>query len=114
MKIKLSLLPKQFEFFMCEDQFAAFVAGVGSGKSRVAADWTLYGARKWPKARHFIFGNTFSQLRSGTMKTFFEACDRWGLRFIDRLRDKAVYLPEIGCKIEVWTRDDAELFRSLE
>lgn len=70
--------------------------------------------RRWPKARHFIFGNTFSQLRSGTMKTFFESCDRWKLRFIDRLRDKAVYLPEIGAKIEVWTRDDAELFRSLE
>jgi hypothetical protein len=74
----------------------------------------LYNAKRWPKARLFIFGNTFSQLRSGTMKTFFEACDRWKVRFVERLRDKAVLLPEWGAKIEVWTRDDAELFRSLE
>jgi len=112
--ITLDLLPTQYEFITCEDQFAAFIGGLGCGKTRAASEWLLLGAMRWPKARHFIFSNTFSQLKSGTMATFFEACHRFGFRYVDRVRDKYVYLPDLGCKIEVWTADDAELFRSLE
>ena len=112
--IKLDLLPTQYDFITCEDQYAAFVGGLGCGKTRAASEWLLIGAFRWPRARHFIFSNTFSQLKSGTMSTFKEVCERVGLRIVDRVRDKFVYLPDIGCKIEVWTCDDADLFRSLE
>jgi len=112
--INLDLLPAQYDFITCEDQYAAFVAGLGAGKSRCASEWLLLGALRWPEARHFIFSSTFSQLKSGTMQTFFEVCRRLGFRYVDRIRDKMVYLPDIGCKIEVWTCDDPDLFRSLE
>ena len=112
--ITLDPLPTQYDFITCEDQYAAFVAGLGAGKSRAASEWLLIGALQWPEARHFIFSSTFSQLKSGTMQTFFETCRRMGFRYVDRIRDKVVYLPDIGCKIEVWTSDDPELFRSLE
>jgi hypothetical protein len=112
--VTLDLLPTQSAFYDCEDEFAAFIGGVGSGKTRVASDWTLLGAAKWPLARHFIISNTFAQLKSGTMTTFFEACYRWGLRYVDRIHDKRVMLPDLGATIEIWTADDPDLFRSLE
>lgn len=112
--VALDLLPTQEGFFSCEDEFAALIGGLGSGKTRVASDIMLYGAARWPRARHFIISNTFAQLKSGTMTTFFEACHRWGLRYIDRIRDKFVLLPDLGAKIEIWTADDPDLFRSIE
>ena len=112
--VKLDLLPAQDDFIYCEDQFAAFVGGLGCGKSLAGSLWMLLGALRYPEARHFIFSNTFKQLQSGTMVTFFETCERLGVKYVDRIRDKAVYLPEWGVKIEVWTADDADLFRSLE
>lgn len=116
--VPLDLLPTQADFFECEDEFAALIGGLGSGKTRIASEIVLRDAARWPKARHFIISNTYSQLKSGTLVTFFEACQRWGLRYIDRTSPsntpKHVIFPELGAKIEVWTADDPDLFRSIE
>jgi len=113
--IHCSLLPKQHEFIRCQDYVAAFVGGLGSGKTKAACIWTLKHAINYPRARRFIFSNTFPQLQSGTMVSFFAECDEWGLLYIDRIRtQKKVILPDLGATIEVWTAYNAELFRSLE
>src|SRR5579863_5827759 len=112
--VALKLFPTQADFLDCEDMYAAFVGGWGCGKTRCASDWVLLNATRWPKASHFIFSNTFAQLKAGTMVTFFDRCQAWGLRYIDRILDKRVVLPDLGATIHVWTADDANLFHSLE
>lgn len=112
--LDLNLFPAQADFLGCEDMYAAFIGGWGCGKTRCASDWVLLGAVRWPQAAHFVFSNTYAQLKAGTMETFFGRCKAWGLRYIDRILDKRVMLPDIGATIHVWTADDANLFHSLE
>ncbi len=112
--VPLDLFPAQADFLDCQDMYAAFVGGWGCGKTVAGSDWTLMNAMRWPKASHFIFSNTYAQLKAGTMVTFFDRCHHWGLRYIDRILDKRVVLPDIGATINVWTADDSNLFHSLE
>jgi hypothetical protein len=114
-RITLSHLPEQARFFQSTAREAALVGGLGYGKTHVASDWILAGAIRYPKARHFIFSNTFPQLMAGTMRTFFEACERWGLNYIDRVRmEHYVLLSDIGAKIEVRSADKPINYKSIE
>ncbi len=113
--VTLRHLPTQAAFYDCEDDEAALVGGLGFGKTRVASDWTLTGAAEFPHARHFIFSNTYSQLIAGTLETFFEACEDWGLRYRDRVHStKEIRLPDLGATIEVRSVDKPINWKSLE
>lgn len=119
--VTLDHLPVQAEFYRCADDAAALVGGLGYGKTHVAADWILSAAVGYPNLGPkgipglFIFSNTYPQLTTGTMHTFYEACDRWGLKYRDNVRDKhQVYLPDIGVTIGVWSVDKPINFKSLE
>jgi hypothetical protein len=114
-KVQLYHLPAQADFYDCSDLFAAFVGGVGYGKSYVAADWILTLACLYPQARLFIFSNTYTQLRAGTLRTFFERCDHWGIKYVDRVHlSKEIDLPELGAMIEVRSQDQPINYKSLE
>jgi hypothetical protein len=49
------------------------------------------------------------------MSSFFEACDRWGLKYKDSILQKhKIYLPDLGANIGVWSVDNPINFKSLE
>lgn len=118
--VRLQHLPPQQDFFFDSSRLLAFVGGIGSGKTYVASDKMLALIMRYPLARFFILSNTFAQLKSGTMMTFFARCRHWGFTYVDRIREKYVIVEKwvgpqrIRAKIECWTADDYELFRSLE
>ncbi len=116
MHVLLEHLPTQSEFYHCEDEGpVALVGGLAYGKTHVASDYILKRAAKYPRARHFIFSNTYPQLMSGTLKTFYERCDHWGLRVIPRVRDlHKILIPQFSAEIEVWSVDRPINFKSLE
>jgi hypothetical protein len=118
--ISLKHLPTQEDFFYDKSRLSAYVGGIGTGKTYVASDKLLATIIRYPLARYFILSNTFAQLKSGTMMTFFARCRHWGFEYVDRIREKYVIVQKwvgpqlIRAKIECWTADDYELFRSLE
>jgi len=118
--IYLKHLPVQQDFFFDPSRLLAYVGGIGSGKTYVASDKLLEKIINYPLARFFILSNTFAQLKSGTMMTFFARCRHWGFEYVDRIREKYVIVSKwvgprlVRAKIECWTADDWELFRSLE
>jgi hypothetical protein len=114
-RVRLRHLPEQARFYAAPEREAAFVGGLGYGKTRTTCDWLLTGAAEYPKARHFIFSNTYSQLIAGTLRSFFEVCDYWGLTYVDRVHTyKEIRLPQLGATIEVRSVDKPINWKSLE
>jgi hypothetical protein len=114
-RVVLNHLPEQHRFYNAPEREAAFVGGLGYGKTRTACDWLLTGAARYPKARHFIFSNTYSQLVAGTLRSFYEVCEHWGLEYIDRVHSsKEIRLPKFGATIEVRSVDRPINWKSLE
>lgn len=122
MKVELNHLPAQSDYFNAEDDTVCFVGGLGCGKSKVAADDILRVASLYPKCGKgkntpgiAIFSNTYAQLIDGTMGTFFEACDRWGIKYKDYILQKhKIYLIDLDCWIGVWSVDNPINYKSLE
>ena len=111
MRVELNLLPAQHQYFNAQEDTCCFVAGLGAGKSKVASDDILRVASQFPRCGKgkdtpgiAIFSNTYAQLVNGTMATFFEACDNWGLSYKDSILQKhKIYLPDLGANIGVWS-----------
>ena len=115
MRVRLNHLAEQNKFYNALERQAAFVGGLGYGKTRTASDIILTGAAQYPKARHFIFSNTYSQLTSGTLRSFYEVCDYWGLQYVDRVHThKEIRLPKLGATIEVRSVDKPINWKSIE
>lgn len=122
MRVELDHLPAQDEFFNAQEDQVAYVGGVGSGKTRVGSDDVLKVAALYPKCGQnddtpgiAIFSNTYPQLVDGTMASFFDRCESWGVSYIDKIRSEhKVYLPRLGAWIGVWSVDDPDKFKSLE
>lgn len=117
MEVTLRHLPAQADFYACQDRYAAFVGGLGYGKTMTAADWILTCAVEYPDLGDdlWIFSNTYSQLRDGTLRTLFEQCDEWGLTYkVDLMQKKTVTFPDIGATIHVRSADRPINFKSLE
>lgn len=113
--IRLDHLPAQYDFFEATERQVAFVGGLATGKTHVASDWILNGAVEYPRGRFGIFSNTYPQLTTGTLETFYERCEDWGLKYIPHVRDRhKVYLPDIPAVIEVWSADKPINYKSLE
>jgi hypothetical protein len=121
MSILLEHLPVQDEFYRCTDSPIAFIGGLATGKTMVAADKILTSLARYPKAPHYIFSNTYDQLKSGTLHTFFERInDVWlpaypQFQYIDRVRyDKTIVFPRLNALIRVRSVDQDINFKSLE
>lgn len=70
------LLPKQYEFAMSPAQFAAYMGGIGSGKSHAGMVARIAYALEHPGATGAIVGPTLVNLRMTTMRTFFRLLPR--------------------------------------
>lgn len=114
-EVTLDHLPAQFDFYECQDPIAAFIGGLGYGKTFAAADWVIAGMLEYPLANHFIFSNTYPQLTTGTLETFYERCEHWGLNYYPRVRDlHQIVFPDIPAKVSTWSVDRPINFKSLE
>lgn len=131
MPIVLDHLPSQDEFYNAQDGEVAFIAGLGLGKTMTASDWVLTGLTQYPHIRpsvrakvaggHFIFSNTYEQLRDGTLRSFFERIeDVWlaadpRFEYVDRVRDlHEIHFPRLGAVVNVRSMDKPINFKSLE
>jgi hypothetical protein len=115
MEVVLDHLPAQDDFYNSTSREAAYVGGLGTGKTHVGSDWLLTGVVNYPKIPHHIFSNTYDQLVSGTLTTFFERCDSWGISYIPRVRDlHRVFFPRLNAEVQVRSVDKPIQWKSLE
>lgn len=70
MKKRIELYPEQANFFLCDEQYTSFIAGIGSGKTFVGSLKAIYEAR--PKTLGLIAAPTYGMLRDSTLRTFKE------------------------------------------
>lgn len=69
MDIRHELYPAQFEFVTSDVRFAAFVAGIGSGKTYAGCVKSVYHCRQ-PGALGLVVAPTFPMMRDATLRTF--------------------------------------------
>jgi len=68
---RIELYPHQHDFVACGDRFAAFIAGIGSGKSYAGAVKMLYRASQRPSLS-MVTAPTYPMLRDATLRVFFD------------------------------------------
>jgi len=76
-KKHLPLYPHQHDFFTCKDRFAAFIGGIGSGKTYVGCLWVVMQAQ--PGTLGLVVAPTYPMLRDVSWRTM-----------IDKFRDGIV------------------------
>lgn len=69
----------QSKFVTAELPRAAFVGGVGSGKTFTLALFAEMMRRQYPDCQGFIGANTYKQLKKATLAGVFKAWQEWGL-----------------------------------
>lgn len=79
--MKIHLLKHQSDFLKNQTKFVAMVGGIGSGKSRAGAYYSINRMLKYPKAMHFIGANTHKQLRDSTLAAVFKTLNDLQLSF---------------------------------
>jgi phage terminase large subunit-like protein len=69
--IRLKLYPRQHDFYICPDRFAAFVGGIGSGKTFVGSLWGIQQA-SIPGTLGLVIAPTYPMLRDVAWRAFIE------------------------------------------
>lgn len=64
----INCFDKQAEFIESEAPYAAFIGGVGSGKSYALALWAIKQALRYPHVTGFLGANTYDQLHKCVLK----------------------------------------------
>jgi hypothetical protein len=121
-KVSLDHLPAQDDFYNSQEDQVAYIGGLGCGKTRIGSDDTLRVAAEYPRCGKgektpglAIVSNTFQQLIDGTMSTFFDQCEKWGVHYVDRIRlEHKIYLKEFDAWIGVYSIDEPDKFKSYE
>jgi PBSX family phage terminase large subunit len=70
MKKTFSLYPLQHDFFVCQDRFAAFIGGIGSGKTYVGCLWVAMQAK--PGTLGLVVAPTYPMLRDVSWRTMID------------------------------------------
>jgi len=70
MEKRIKLYPKQHDFFICQDRFAAFIGGIGSGKTHVGCLWGIQQAQ--PGTLGLVVAPTYPMLRDVAWRTFLD------------------------------------------
>ena len=73
-------VPTQQKFLKSPAKYRLFSSGYGSGKTTVGCRESIRHALQWANGRHLVGRLTAADLRESTMTTFFDSCDRIGLR----------------------------------
>jgi hypothetical protein len=81
MELDLEVSPKQKRFLDLSAQVAAFIGGVGSGKTVCGAIWSLLHSIKYPGVVGMIAANTYLQLHKSTLPNFFKLLRRYNIQY---------------------------------
>jgi hypothetical protein len=111
--VNCELFGSQYKFFTSQSKYAAFVGGIGSGKTYVGARWSLTQALKNPRIPGLITANTYRQLRDATLQAFFEACDDFGIDYRFNRMDATITL-DSGAVIYCRSVDNYNALRGIE
>lgn len=68
-------------FITAVDGVAAYIGGIGSGKTHVGAADTVIRALRYPQADGLIAANTYTQLETATLPKVFQLLDEWGIPY---------------------------------
>lgn len=74
--LDLKTYPKQHEFITCPKRYAAFIGGIGTGKTQGLVIKAILKTQENPGSRGVITAPTYPMLRDATKNTFFDICPR--------------------------------------
>lgn len=122
MRVRLNHLPAQDDYYNAQEHQVSFIGGLGCGKTKVASDDILKIAALYPRCGKGtktpgigIFSSTFQQLIDGTMATFFDRCEHWGVKVVDRIRSEhKIYIESFNAWVGVYSIDEPDKFKSYE
>ena len=106
MNKEIELYPVQYKFFNCLDNFSAFIAGIGSGKTFVGALKAI--SRAKPGTLGMVVAPTYKMLRDSTLRTFQELA---GSAEIDFKKADMISIMRGGGEILWRSADDPESLR---
>lgn len=81
MEVELELLEKQEDFVFADAPLAAYIGGVGAGKSFALSVWAVIQALTYPDAKGLVCANTYAQLKDATLPAFRKVADLLGIEF---------------------------------
>ena len=99
----------QVDFLACEEPFAAFVGGIGSGKSFILCYDLL--RRVKPGRLYMVIAPTYPMLRDATLRTFADLTRRLGIAVEWVRSESRVRLRRSGAEILFRSADNPETLR---
>lgn len=81
MQLQVQLTQAQIRFLQSNKKYAAFIGGIGSGKTFIGSHWALNKIREQKYAPGLICANTYSQLRDATLVSFFQVLDQFNIPY---------------------------------
>jgi len=106
-EIRLKLYPRQHDFFKCRDRFAAFVGGIGSGKTFVGSLWGIQQASN-PGTLGLVIAPTYPMLRDVAWRAFLEI---GGLAIAEKKRGEMILTVQGGGEILFRSADNPDRLR---
>lgn len=97
--IQLSLTGPQYDFVTAEDQFPAFVAGFGSGKTHAAIARTLAKKLTYPRQDVAYYLPTYDLVRRIGFPRFSEQLEEMRLKFKTNKADNVIEIADAGSVI---------------
>jgi len=113
--MNIELLPKQKQFLRSIERLVVFLAGIGSGKTRIAAMWAVLKALRGRKV--IVLEPTFGMCRDVFLPTLREVLDSLGLLptidYVINLSDFNITFMRGGGQILLRSADAAERLRGI-
>ncbi len=106
---RILLHPAQVDFLNCAEPFAAFVGGIGSGKSFVLCYDLLRRVR--PGGLYMVIAPTYPMLRDATLRSFSDLARRLGVPFVYNRSENRATLTRTGAEILFRSADNPETLR---
>lgn len=95
----VELYSHQETFLFSPEFITALIGGIGSGKTWSGAHYVLKRLQENPETMGFIGANTVKQLHDATLKTLFEECDKFGIKYHHKPLDGYVIFPQFTYKV---------------
>jgi hypothetical protein len=93
---QIRLTRPQLDFVTAKEQFPAFVAGFGSGKTHAAVTRAMARKLQYPKQNVGYYLPTYDMVTTIGFPRFYEQLEEMGLRFKPNKNDKMIHVQDAG------------------
>lgn len=107
------LSKSQLEFVQSEAGKTLFNGGLGSGKTFAGSVWAVVMTQMYPKTKGVITANTYTQLRDGTLSSFFQVLDIFGYTYKYNKQEGKIWV-EGGAEIHTRSMEKYDALRGVE